>query len=482
MKIIGKMIKVRHCILIIILVATVITATIVTKRQSELKPELMINALTFYPFKPATGSIETIKFQLQNTGNAPAKNFEVCLEDNGNIVNREFVKILSPGKKTTINFNYEFTSPGEHTLTVRVDCTNTLKGLNKHNDIIKMHFEVAENPEKSLVYKTRLGNAWFSTNYGGSSPVIFKNKIYIGGKNQYFFCINKDTGKIIWKFKVKNAGIYPGIYTTPVFYGKNVYFGTTGSNAMESLGHVYALDADSGKERWEFETDADVSLIKIFKKELLAVDRNGNIYCIDAYKGNLLQKFKTNEMNDILCASMAIENNTIYIKTECFDFIYLTALEGNTKREIWSIKIKKNSSDMPGSVIALNGLLYLNGKYCIDSKTGKIIWINKASCGLAALDKDLFVLTKDGELYKVDLTNGSIIWKEAIEQATAPLYAKNNILVIGTISGNVYLISEDYGKIIERFKTNSAITIKPLLYGNRLYVVSEDGYLYCFKK
>ncbi len=474
--------KIKPLILTAILTGTVLMAAIITKQQNRITPELTINSLTFYPFKPTTESIETIKFQLKNTGSIAAKNFTVCLKDNGNIVNEEFVKTLSPGKEMEITFDYEFTTPGNHTLTVKIDCTNTLEESNKRNNTVKIHFNVAQNPEKALIYKTKLGKTWFSTNYGGSSPAIFKNKIYVGGKNRCFFCINKDSGKIIWEFKVKDAGICPGIYTTPVFYNGNVYFGTTGTNSIESCGHIYALNAETGKEKWHFETDADVSAIKIYNGELFALDRNGNLYCLNASIGNLVGKIKTNEMSDILCTSLATENNKLFLKTECFDYIYLTAFEADTKKKIWSIKIRKSSSDMPGTVITLNGLIYLNGKYCVDANTGKILWINKASCGLSVLDKYLFVLTKDGELYKIDLTNGTTIWKEAIEPSTAPLYAKDNTIVIGTTSGNVYLISENYGEIIEKFKTNSTITVRPLLYKNHVYIVAEDGYLYCFKK
>ncbi len=474
--------KVKTFYIILILVSAILIAKVSTTYQNSLKPELEINSLIFSPFKPSTGTIETIKLEVKNSGKTPANNFEVCLKDNGNTVNKVIIKSLAPGKKTTVIFDYEFSCPGEHILNVKIDCKNSVKESNKRNNTLTMRFDVAKSTEKALVYKTKLGDSWFSTQHGGSSPVIVNGRIYLGGKNRYFFCIDKNNGNIIWKFEVEDAGIYPGIYTTPAFYEDYVYFGATGSNVIETLGHIYSLNAKTGKERWHFETDADVSAVNIYNGKLFALDRTGTLYCINAIKGNLIKKVKTEGMNDILCATMSIKNNRLYIKTECFHFIYLSAFDANDLHKLWFTKIKKSPSDISDSLIAVNGLLYVNGKYCIDSRSGKIIWINKTSSGLSVLDKYLFVLTKDGELYKIDLTNGSIIWKEIIESSTAPLYAKNNILIIGTTSGNVYLINERYGEIIEKFKTNSTITVKPYLYEDFVYIVSEDGYLYCFKK
>jgi outer membrane protein assembly factor BamB len=161
------------------------------------------------------------------------------------------------------------------------------------------------------------------------------------------------------------------------------------------------------------------------------------------------------------------------------------AIDKSLKKVIWSVKIKRDSSaiPVPDSFILLNNLIYLNGKYCIDAISGKMIWINKnIGSGVEVLDRHLFTLSKDGELFKLDLTNGSIIWKETIEPSVAPIYAKDNTLMIGTERGNIYLIDERYGEIITSFKTNSILTIPIVSDEKNIYAISEDGYLYCFKR
>ncbi len=480
-----KMKILKPIVLITISIIALLTAISVTKYQNRLKPELSIIYLSFSPYKPFEGDIETIKFEVENTGKITAKNFEVCLKDNGTLVNKEVIDFLAPNKKVPVVFNYEFTSPGNHLLSVEIDCKNAIKESNKRNNCVKMKFNVEESIDKFLVYKVKLGNEWFTTNYGGASPVISGNRIYIGGKNRYFLCINKTTGKLIWKFTVKNAGSYPGIYTTPVLHKGNVYFGATGTDPVRSSGYLFSLNADTGKEQWEFKTEADISSIALHNNKLFALDRDGVLYCLDATKGSLIKKYKTNNVNDILCSSIKAASNILYLKTENSNFTNLMAIDKSLKKVIWSVKIKRDSSaiPVPDSFILLNNLIYLNGKYCIDAISGKMIWINKnIGSGVEVLDRHLFTLSKDGELFKLDLTNGSIIWKETIEPSVAPIYAKDNTLMIGTERGNIYLIDERYGEIITSFKTNSILTIPIVSDEKNIYAISEDGYLYCFKR
>jgi outer membrane protein assembly factor BamB len=63
--------------------------------------------------------------------------------------------------------------------------------------------DVIENPEK-------LGLKWkFETGYGdfgvSSSPAISENYVYVGSGDDYVYCLDKNTGELIWNFKTRKA-------------------------------------------------------------------------------------------------------------------------------------------------------------------------------------------------------------------------------------------------------------------------------------
>ncbi len=474
----------RVIFLVSLSVGAVIGSILITHYQNSLKPELSINSFVFSPYAPYNGDMESIKFEIENTGKAPARDFTICLEDNGKTVNRETIKELKENQKIPVEFNYEFTEAGAHILTVRIDCGNSLKEASRRNNRVSIRLNVKPHSQSAPLFKTKLGNVWYSTNYGGSSPVLHNGKVYVGGKNNCFFCINARTGKKEWVFKVKDAGIFPGIYTTPVFYDGNVYFGSTGTNPLEEKGHVFAVNSETGKEKWEFVTDSDILFITVSDGLLYALSRRDTLYCLNPDLGNLLGKYTPQKQtNGILCGKIYVSNGIIVIKESASEHLRITALNVKTLKTIWEIMFKQNQPCNTGSPIGYNNLLYVNGKYCIDIRTGKIIWTNKSiPDGFEALGKNLFVATPKGELYKLDLTNGSIIWKETVEPTESPMYICKDTLVFCSASGKIYLLDGKYGEIISSFKTNSEIITKPMFDGKFVYAVAEDGYLYCFEK
>jgi hypothetical protein len=72
-------------------------------------------------------------------------------------------------------------------------------------------------------------------------PLIYKNRLYFGAGDSNFYCLSLE-GKELWRFRTS-----ANIYTSAVVLNNMIFF-----SSMDC--HIYALDADTGKEVWRFAT------------------------------------------------------------------------------------------------------------------------------------------------------------------------------------------------------------------------------------
>ena len=109
----------------------------------------------------------------------------------------------------------------------------------------------AEGPKK--LWTTKIG-------IGYSSPVVVGGKVFLGGfgvaklggKKDWdtLYCLNADTGEIVWQQALPNTGVNIGAATTPSVDGNVVYMV---SNACG----VGAYDVQTGKEIWTHDMGQD---------------------------------------------------------------------------------------------------------------------------------------------------------------------------------------------------------------------------------
>jgi outer membrane protein assembly factor BamB len=90
--------------------------------------------------------------------------------------------------------------------------------------------------------------AWISKMASGtkSSPVIGNNCIFVGSDDGTLYCLSL-VGKSIWTFSAGN-----GIEAPPLFYDNTVYVGSLD-------GTLFAVDARTGRQRWMYRTEGQIS-------------------------------------------------------------------------------------------------------------------------------------------------------------------------------------------------------------------------------
>jgi len=77
-----------------------------------------------------------------------------------------------------------------------------------------------------------------------SSPAVGKDRVLIGSRNDYLYCVSRKTGEKIWAFQTRDD-----IDSSPVIAGEKVVVGSLD-------GRLYIVDLNNGKELWSYEIGA----------------------------------------------------------------------------------------------------------------------------------------------------------------------------------------------------------------------------------
>ena len=135
----------------------------------------------------------------------------------------------------------------------------------------------------------------------------------------------------------------------PVIAGGTLYFGSSAD------GKVYALDAQSGRQRWAFFTDGPARLAPaVWRGFVFVTSDDGHLYCLDCSTGKLVWKLRGGPRNDML-----LGNDRLISR--------------------WPAR---------GGPVVVNGTVYFAAGmwpsegcflYAVDAASGKTLWCNDSS-------------------------------------------------------------------------------------------------------
>lgn len=97
-------------------------------------------------------------------------------------------------------------------------------------------------------------------------PAVWQNRAYVGSGDGWVYCFEAATGRQLWRFRAAPVDRMMPVYgslssTWPVGSGvlveKGVVYAAAGISNFDGT-HLYALDADNGKIRWQNHTSGDI--------------------------------------------------------------------------------------------------------------------------------------------------------------------------------------------------------------------------------
>ena len=126
--------------------------------------------------------------------------------------------------------------------------------------------------------------------------MYYNGKVYIVSQSGFTTAFDLDTSETIWNIPI-------GGFETPTISGKTIFI-------MGNLGHLAAIDTDTGKLRWQKQYPSYLNKDSFFSDEVIAIykgptlvdskilisNQTGIINVIDANNGNEIETFKIDEL------------------------------------------------------------------------------------------------------------------------------------------------------------------------------------------
>ena len=277
---------------------------------------------------------------------------------------------------------------------------------------------------------------------GASTPAIYNGTLIVGSLSGKLYAVNATTGEIIWEKTLEKNPEWWGIASSPLIYNGTIYVVTF------SDGTLHALDF-SGRELWNISTGNRVGTYSspsayggiIF----FAGNKTSNeLYAVNE-SGKVLWTFKVDSM---IVNTPSIGYGKVFFATK--NRLYAVYINGT---EAWNVSF---SGTISTAALAY-GKVYIGsaeGKlYCMNASSGGVEWVFEANGKIdsspAVADGIVYFATNtpNGTVYAVYAENGTLLWK--------------------------YTLVPPEGKYYN-------IMSSPFIYDGKLYIGADNGYVYAF--
>ena len=295
----------------------------------------------------------------------------------------------------------------------------------------------------------------------------------------YSTSVKLETKNKAWEYNIGRIDAT----SSPTVVDRKIYISS-------SYGNVYCLDANRGNLIWKYKTggSADefspVSSPAVVNGKLYVGSEDTYVYCLDANKGSLIWRYKT---EDIIFSSPAVVNGKVYVGSEDSHVYCLDANKGSL---IWKYKTGDNVHSSPAVAI---GKVYIGSGdgnvYCLDADKSILIWKYKTedfvASSPAVANGKVYVGSGDGNVYCLDTDNGSLIWKYKTGDLvlSSPAVANGKVYVgssyYDSFDGNVYCIDSNNGNLIWKYYTEDGVSSSAAVVNRKVYICPEDSEVLC---
>jgi outer membrane protein assembly factor BamB len=382
---------------------------------------------------------------------------------------------------------HAYDRPGSYNVILRVTDSNGL--WNTTTSSISIYAETLPDKFEQPFYRESLdrkgfapvegletpGLLWMSQLNGSvkASPAVADGMVFVGTLDGEFYALDLATGEIIWTF---NAG--SPISSSPAFKDGLVFFGT------EHPGKVYAVDAYTGLVRWLYQVPMDAAVYSspaIVYGMVVVGGSDGNLYCLDERKGQLLWVTHVGPED---ASSPAVEDGVVFVTSNrgaC-------AVDLLTGTFIWTFETAWPVTSCPA---VADGMVFVASEnddrvFALINSTGKLVWVFQTGGWLTAPAVDsserlVIVNSKDTWLYGLDEFTGDVRWGyvNGVNDASAPTISANGLVYVGSPDGNIHCVNETTGKEVWKYGLSALpIISSPTVIFEHVLVGTQEGRIY----
>jgi outer membrane protein assembly factor BamB len=334
-------------------------------------------------------------------------------------------------------------------------------------------------------------------------PAFADGKLYLISTDGKLEALDAATGKTLWKQSTRvGGGIWPFKHKKP---GQDARYAGGPAISGNLLvvgtldGHVYGMDAATGKQLWSAEVDDEVISPPAIDAGVVYVRTNsGNVYALDANSGE--RKWAYDQGNVPLLSlrgngPLLAAHGVVMFGTDDGNVVSLRADTGAIQ---WKLPITKGLgrtdiqklNDADDSLQLDNNILYATAYHgeltAIDAAQGQLAWSRAFSSyvGVGVADKELVGVDDDSLVWAFSKDGGGDMWKQDALQyhwLTAPAI-QDKYAVVGGVEGYVHWLDLSDGKLAARVRlSKDAIRARPVVNGDTVYVEDVKGHVAAYR-
>ena len=245
-----------------------------------------------------------------------------------------------------------------------------------------------------------------------SSPAEAGNTVYFGSIDGIIYALKADSGKQVWQFKTNGP-----VMGAPTIEGRYLY-------ELSDDGSLYKLERRTGKLLWQFDThggpvvrdlagryDTTTSAATVADGTVFIGSADKRLYAVDAQSGREKWHFDT---QDIVRSKPAVADGRVFIGSYDHNVYAVDAQTGSLQWKYDTLR------DVVSSPLVVDGAVYIGSRsadlFALDAATGKIkwkffYWSSWVESSASARDAILYVGSSDlQQLFAIDAASGKQIW------------------------------------------------------------------------
>lgn len=318
--------------------------------------------------------------------------------------------------------------------------------------------------------------------YYQSKPTAANGTVYFGTPARFVYAVDAESGKEKWKFELGGS-----ISGAPTYDQGRIYIGQQGVEE-----EFYCLDAETGKEIWTQKTGWVWGSATVSEGMVFVPCIDGYVMALDADNGYMIWRFR---FNMSVCSEPCVEGDQVFFGS--WDN-YSIAFDKNTGKVNWQFQGGATDS---GVSIVKNGRIYSKNK-CIDALSGELIWEFKDGNSVfnitpAYHDGKVYMscwhglglggICVEAVIYCLDAETGEHLWTHLGGGLSSPVVDDGNVYFPSVSDPYFYCVdAEGNGDGTTTCKWmykmgNKVEESTPAIYKGKIYIMSSDGYVHAIK-
>jgi outer membrane protein assembly factor BamB len=325
--------------------------------------------------------------------------------------------------------------------------------------------------------------------YYQSKPTVADNTVFFGAPNRFVYAVDAQTGTEKWKFEMGAS-----VSVAPVYDKGQIFAGQQGGEDA-----FYCLDAQTGQPKWTQTVgwvwgSANVSDGMVF---IPGIDGYAN--ALDAKTGAIVWRYR---LDRSVCSEPTVDSTQVFFGS--WDH-FLYAFDKKTGRVNWKYQLSGGTDS--GVAIYENGRIYLplggNVFRCLDAKTGELLWKYEEKGSVfnvtpAVHNGRVFVscwhglglggICVEAVVICLDANTGKVIWKHIGGGLSGPVVGIENKVYFPSIADPYFYCVDAVGNGDGTTTChwmyqmgNKVEESTAALYGNRAYIMSSDGFIHAIR-